>query len=371
MSSTQSRRTEYTQANKERLINEAKEILAQKEKEIIEYQKAVDDAEHKLAKLKAELKMKEDAFANDELSDEDSEKSDDSFENIELRQLKSEQDAEIQKIKMTHEEDMQRTQAIFAGHLKDAEDWYENHANAVYAEKQAELDNLRRELDGLKTTVNENKFAATQSRTQLYQQSKSLSIQNQQRIQELDAQLSELAAITREEIRDINGKIDECFVAIDVRERDHNNEIEKYQREIKKRQEKYDAHLAALSEQFANEKERLNQQLISATSKKENLEKVLEQLEKHHEAQLQATLNDIERMKSTIYQSQIRDDQTLNDTRTYLSQVQSIQRDCRRTEQEISLVNNEIEELTTENRQLQAELQKLSTAMAARNAKKK
>ena len=129
--------------------------------------------------------------------------------------------------------------------------------------------------------------------------------------------------------------------------------------------------MSALAEQYANEKQRLDQQLKAITSKKTNLEKVLAQLEKHHETQLQTTLKDIERMKSTIYQSQARDDQTLNDTRSYVSQIQAMQRECRHTDQEIALVNSEIKELTEENKQLQNELKRLDSSLSSRNSRSK
>ena len=361
--SSRSRKTESSQSKIERINLEAKEVLTQKEREIKKFEEAINEAEQSLAKLQAELKQKQEVYDSVNAQDE---KSEDSLEEIDLSSLKATQDAEIQQIKARHDEEIQRLQSGYSAALREAEEWADAHAQTVFVEKKAQLEDLRRELDGLKAAATESEFATTQSRTRLFQESKSLSLQNAQRIQELDAQLSELSAVTREELRDVRAKIDECFVAVNVREREHTSEIERYKREIKQREEKYNSHLTLLNEQFDHEKQRLEYQLKSLTTKKSNIERVLGQIEKNHESQVQTTLKDIERMKSTIYQSQTRDDRSLTDTKSYAGQVQAMQRECRHTEQEIALVNNEIKDLTEENKQLQLELNRLDSTLTTR-----
>lgn len=369
--STRTRRSENAQSKLERINTEARAILLQKDEEIKQYEESIQAAEQKLAKLKAEVKQKQEMFNDSNDNEYDADHSDDSGDDVDISQLKADLEAEIQKIRAEQEEEIQNYRVGFANSLKSAEQFAETHSDAIAEEKRIQLADLRHQLDEIKASANESAFSATQSRNRLFQQSKTISLQNKQRMQELDQQLSELSAITREELRDVRAKIDECFIAVDVRDREHQNEIERYQREIKQREEKYNAHLAALSEQYDNEKQRLDMQLKALTAKKTNLEKVLAQIEKHHETQLQTALKDIERMKSTIYQSQARDDQTLNDTRNYISQVQSMQRDCRHAEQELTLINNEIKELTEENKLLQNELKRLDSSFNSRSRSKR
>jgi chromosome segregation ATPase len=209
-------------------------------------------------------------------------------------------------------------------------------------------------------------LAQTQSRTKLFQQSKNASAQNATRIAQLETQLSELSSITREELRDVRAKIEECLSAVDLRELEHRNEIEKYEREITQREEQYNTHLQVIAQQFQNEKQRLEQQLVAANSKGENLRRVLAQLQKHHEMQIETTRRDNEHMKETIYQAKTRDEKLAVDTKSYVSQIQSTQHACRQIEQELELVNGEITEIQQENRELQAELQRLETGAAAR-----
>ena len=361
--SAKTRRNDSAQSKIERINWEAREILSQKEEEIQEFEEAIDESEKKLARLQAEIKEKQRILEALNGSSDNLSQSEDSEEEIDLVKLKAQYDAEVQQARATYEEETQRLQAGMVKSLKEAEEWAESHAESVFAEKRGELEDLRHELEGLKALANQNAFTAHQSRNKFFQESKNLSMQNAKRIQILDSELSELASVTREELREVKAKIDECLVLVHVREQTHANEIEKYNFEIKKREEKYNNHLAILAEQYDNEKQRLNQHLKATNSKKTNLEKVIAQIEKHHENQLQTTLRDIERMRSTIYQSQSKETNTFMETKNYLTKVQSVQRDCKHAEQELQLVNNEIKDLAEENKLLQNELNRLGASI--------
>jgi hypothetical protein len=94
-------------------------------------------------------------------------------------------------------------------------------------------------------------------------------------------------------------------------------------------------------------------------TKAENLRRVLAQLQKHHEMQLETTRRDNERMKLTILQSKTMEEQFV-DTKSYMIQAQTIQNSCRRVDQDIALVNGEINDLQEENSDLERELQRLA-----------
>jgi hypothetical protein len=367
-SGTRPGRSENAQSQIERLNIEAETILAQKNEELAGYQRAIEEAEKTLVKLKAELEAKAALFSAEIKADHSDESDDESDDLTDLEKLKADQEAEIQQLTAKHEEEIATMRSRYTASLKEAEQWAEAHAENIYLERVAELENLKKELESLRSQANEAAFAQTQSRTKLFQQSKNASLQNAQRIQQLESQLSELSSITREELRDVRAKIDECLSAVDLRELEHRNEIQKYEAEIAQREEQYNAHLQVLAQQFQNEKQRLEQQLAAANSKGENLRRVLAQLQKHHEMQIETTRRDNERMKATIYQAKTREDQLFVDTKGYVSQIQSTQHACRQIEQEIQIVNSEIEELQAENQELQAELQNLDASARSKAA---
>lgn len=346
-----------SQSRIERLNTEAQTILSQKADAIARLESSIEDAEKQLVKLKAEFESKAALAAMDEKDDE-------SFQDdeiIDLDKLKEEHQAEIREKTEKHEEEINSMKLKFTRALKDAEAWAEEHAENVYAEKSAQLDSLKQELAKLKDEVNEAMFTQTQSRNKLFHQSKSIALQNAQRIQFLQAQLSELSSVTREELRDVRTKIDECLAAVELREREHKAEIDKYEKEIVQREERYNTHLECLALQFKNERQRLNQQYQATVEKGDNLQRLLKQLERHHDMQMQTTLKDNERMKNTIYQAKTRDDQQFTDTRSYITQIQSTQHATRQIEQEIGVVNQEIAELQAENKELQEQLKRLTT----------
>lgn len=363
-------RAESSQSEIERIHSEATIVLTQKSQQMEQYINAIEEAEKELAQVSAQLEAKTKLFSLEDVQVSDSDDEDD-IHGTEIEQLRIEQQEEIQLIKAKNEEEIQTLQLNFTKALKEAERWADEHADSIYHEKKAELDTLTAQLEELKASANEEAFNKTQTRQKLYHQSKSLSQQNSQRIQELDTQLSELSAITREELRDVKTKIDECFVAVEIREREHKYEIEKYENEVKNREQKYNLHLQALTDQFNNEKQRLEAQLVAANSKKENLDRVLKQLEKHHENQVQTAVSDLERMKSSIVQVQTREEQSFTQSKSQLTQTQAVQREAKQTEQEVILINQEILELQSQNRSLQAELKRLQNTLSNKSGKMK
>ena len=363
-SQQRARRSSASQSKIEKLNTEAQTILSQKADVIAELEAAIEDAERELVKLRAEYESKAAAAEIDE--HDDAKELDDL---IDLEKLKQEHDAEIRDKTEQQEEEVASMKLKFTRALKDAEAWAEEHAENIYAEKSAHLDTLKQELIKIKDEVGEEQLAQSQSRTKLFNQSKSRAMQSAQRIQFLQSQLSELSTVAREELRDVRNKIDECLAAVELREREHRAELDKYTREIASRDERYKTHLECLTQQFNNERQRLEQQYEAAVEKGDNLQRILSQLEKHLESRLQATLQDNDRMKSTIYQAKTRDDENFTDTRSYISQIQSTQHEVRQVEKDLGAVNQEISELQAENKQLQDELKRLQTGAARRSSR--
>ena len=186
---------------------------------------------------------------------------------------------------------------------------------------------------------------------------------NQQRIKVLENQISEITAITREEARDIKTKIEECLTAIELRGKEHNNEIARYQKEIDDREIKYADHIQNILEQYAIENKRMESAISCAASQAESLPKLLKQMEKQNESHYQTSMKDLEKVKSALYQSQTREEKEQVTTRNSVTQVQIIQKNQRKIEQEISQINAEINELNTENEQLRIELMRLDKAV--------
>lgn len=355
------------QSTIEKLNVEAQTILSKKAEEIEQLNVAIGEAEEQLVRLKAEIESKSAVAA---MEQDDFEQMEEEDGEADLTKLKAEHDSELQELGTRHEEEIANLRTRYSKALKEAEQWAEQHAETVFIEKSAQLEDLKRELLAIKAQASESVYTQTQAQTQRYQQSKSIALQNAQRIQFLEAQLSELSSVAREELRDVRSKIDECLSAVDIREREHANEIERYEREIAEREQQYNTHLDVLAEQFRNEKQRLDQQQRTAVEKAENMQRVLKQLEKHHELQMQTTLKDNERMKSTIYQAMTKDDQTFGDTKAYASQIHATQYASRQVEHEIAAVNNEIAELQAENKGLQEELRRLESGGRATRSRR-
>lgn len=346
------------QSRLEKIHAEAKSMLAQKAAEITELNGVIEKAEEQLKAVKAELMAKSTEMAQYQDDDED-ENNNNFHEQQIIEKVREEQEIELRQILAKNEKELNQMKLDYQKSLQEAEDWATRHAKSVASEKSAQLDQLRKEVEQMKAAQADAKFAAQQSRTKMYQQSKDVTFQNSQRIQYLEAQLSEIVSITREEMRDIRAKIEESLAAIEIRRKEHANEIAKYEHELSEREIRYNEHWQALQEQHAAEKQRVEQSVAESGKKTENLQKILKQLEKQHTQQLETTLKDIETMKHSIYKSRTKNEEQMAETKTYIAQTQSIHRECKQIEQEIAIIENELQELNAENQDLRMEIAQL------------
>jgi len=335
-------------------------MLEGKAKEITQLNEAIQSAEAELSQLQNDL-MKE-AQASEQFQQLQPSPHDDVNTDL-LDELRARHQAEIERAEERHQREVDKLQRDIERSIQASESWCESHAEMVMLTKTAQLESLRRQLEEAKLASNRGSLSATQSRAKLFQQSKNATIMNSQRRQFLEAQIGEIAAVTRDELRDIKAKIDECLAAVDIREQDHCTEIARYELEVSEREQQYAAHLETAAQQFASEKQRLEKEVSAASAKAENMQRILKQLERQNDKQLQGILREIEKMKSMIYQSRSRDVDRENETRNYVATVNQLQRDCAQTEQELTLVETEMKELSEENRDLKMELQKLDRAL--------
>ena len=217
-----------------------------------------------------------------------------------------------------------------------------------------ELEALRREAEATKRQLDEVTFMTT--RTQASKQTENAQKSNAEEISALENQISELTSITREELRDSRAKIDETLAAIELRRVSHEAELKRLDEEITQRKESYDQHIEAIKQQYANERQTVEQSIASANAKAENTEKIIKQLERHHEAQLNQVLGDIETMRRSTGMSGSKPKQSIEEMRATIRDNQKIADECRGLDDEIRMVNEEIRSLEEENRDLKQEL---------------
>ena len=339
----------------EDMNNEAQAILNSKKEELTQYQQVVADAERILSKLNAEIEQKTSflqQLQENEHTDEDEIEAQQAEHELALLQQKHEE--EIQKIKAQHEEEMHTLQSDFQQTLTEAENWANRHGQIALQEKMEELESLRREAEATKRQLDEVTFIT--SRTQASKESENDQKKNAQEISALENQISELTSITREEMRDSRAKIDETLAAIELRRVSHEAELKRLDEEIAQRKESYDQHIEAIKQQYANERQTVEQSIQSENNKAENTERIIKQLEKHHEAQLSQVLGDIETMRRSTGTGGGKPKQSIEEMRATVRDNQKIADEIRALDDEIRMVNEEIKSLEDENRDLKQEL---------------
>lgn len=348
----------------EQLHVEARAILEAKAREIAQLTSGIEEAEAELAHLRDELASH--MQTTTQLRALGSTSGLQVASDKVVESIPAEHEAEIARTEERHQREVQKLQARIENSVAVAEKYSEERVQVCLMTKNAELKDLRRQVEEARATSTLSSASAAQSHAKLCQQKKNASIMHSKRLQFLESQLSEINAVAREEIREIKAKTDECLAAVDIREREHKNDVQRYEQEIAERERQYAQSLSILAQQFATEKQRLEHAVNAATQKTENLAKILKQVEQQNEKQLHSTLHDVERMRTFAYQSQSRETHQRNQTRTHIWSVAQLQRQCAQAEQELGVIEHELGELREENQDLKGELQKLDRILYSR-----
>lgn len=354
-SSRKSKKSKNTEL--EKLHKQADSVLHRKAKEIEEFNKLIEELEQELTDTNAKIVL---------VLKEAKEKEEETEDKVDFRQMEKEieelnkQNAnELEELTKSFDIDMKTTRETYQRSLVEAEKWAQEHAEAVRQDKQTQLDNAKEDLEELRKGVRSTHLKDKLNQSTVLQQTMEASVMNQQRNKYLQDQIREITTVTREEVRDVRQKIDECLLTIDMREKENFREEEKALAELNARQEKYDSHVEAMKAQFATERLMLQQSIESATQKLEQLNKIHKKIEKHHEKQLTATLKDITAMKASLYQAKTREEGYRTMAKNLSFQKQEIDKKRRSKLREIALLDDEITELSTENKELTEELMRL------------
>lgn len=342
---------------------EAQQMLSQKQAELDAYKATVADAEEILAQLQKEVQSKQaelESLNTTELEDNES-----SILEHDLADLDAKYAKEIEEMRVKHEEELNALRADFQQTLQEAEQMANRHSEIALQEKLKELNELKQEAQNAKFQLNELTYIQTKSRTSKAIDEAERNSSDQ--IVQLERQISELTAITREEMRDARAKIDECVAAVELRRENHAAELKRLQNEADQRNEKYSAHLQALRQQFELEKATLQQNIDAINKRSDNTESIINQLGKHQDTQLSIVNNDIETMKKSLSESPLNTRKNFNSARNSIRESQRIAIECRNIDEEVKLIDNEINQLEGENKSLRKELKRLSSLYTLSN----
>ncbi|KAK8838165.1 hypothetical protein M9Y10_035581 [Tritrichomonas musculus] len=354
----------------EEMNKEADMMLKQKEKELKSYMDAVNEAEKILRQLQDIVAKKTAELASITKPDENAE-SDRFAVEEEIEKLEAEHQKEMQRLQDQHMEEMMALKADFQNTLNEAENWSNRHAEIALQEKMNELERLKQEAIDAKQQLNETTFLRSRSSSYNNGQNNSKNSSNAlsqktvaDQIAKLEEQLSELTSVTREELRDSRAKIDECVAAIELRRQSQAAEIRRLEDEIKQRQERYANHISAVKEQYQLERQTLEQSIEVTSARGTNTEKIISQLEQHHEAQLNEVLSDIESMRKSIDNSGNKANSNAASVRSVIREIQKLTEEKSAIIEETKMIESEIQELDEENEKLRSELNILRTRLS-------
>lgn len=368
-----SRTESVSQSRIESIHSNAATILSRKNQEIEKYKIEIDECEKELLRLKSLLESKQNGDETDQQDANDSDpngskglKNDDNnlsldFDSFnDFEELKALHEEEIEEITSKYNYEIGSLQNYFTKSLKEAEKIAEQHAETVYLEKKAELDEKLRQIELIEASKEENQFQLSASKIQKYQQYKVNSMLNLIKISRLDQELSDLATCSRTELRDVRLKVDECFVTADIRQKEHENEVNRLVNELESREQMFSHHYTTLVQSYEAEKQKLTEQFQQSTQKIAELRKSLKSMQVHHDQQEKQLYDDVQKLKSAVSSSLKGKNQTSSLIQSSVAKQQHLQREIKQIENEIVMVDKELLEVQAENAQLKEEINRIN-----------
>ena len=355
----------------EKLQSQCDELVKQRNQAIAELNQKIEDAEREIAKYRSLTAMKykelEELRQKEAKENESEEDSDEKTEDNEVQDLLEANSKELEESEQSFKEEIEELKREYKEKIEEAERWALEHVEVAAQEKEIELRELEQELELVRSDNETIKMKQSKTLTTAQEQIDKVSEQNENRVRYLQGEISKLTASTREEVRDVRNKINETLSTIEITEIEHQNVIQKYEKEIVEREKIYDDCLKSLNEQFEAEKKHIEKSMEIAVAQAQSAVSVKKRLEKFHEKQIQTSMMDTERLKTTLTQSKSKDTDSLQLTSTLAAKLQEIKRQCDDVERDDNIVLDEVNELESENQELQAELDRVSKQLYNQN----
>ena len=328
---------------------EGREVLAQKDAELQALLVAVTEAQQTLADLTSQIDAKSAELASispSTGSQVDIERS--------LANLDREHRAALEEMRLKHEQEMTLLRSEFERTLRDADQWASEHARAALDQKRWELEQLKVEAQETKRQLDEAMLVRDHAH-----EARLIDADHKSRADEvadLEAQLSELAALNREELRDARAKVEECVAAVSLRAQTNAEELARLEDEASARKETYDAHVNALREEYRQARGAVEREIAVVNGRAEGTRRITETLERRHETRLAQVAGDAETLRRTAAAPTAQMEVQRARAREAMREAERLWEECKNMEMETSEIDREIRELRMENEELRREI---------------
>lgn len=269
-------------------------------------------------------------------------------------------DAEIAKLREDQEKELKKM-ALDATARSD--DFTRKHNAVIRSAKEAELADLRQQLETARVRKNEAKFNAMATAKEERMEKQQKVTELEAKIESLRGEISDVEAARKEEIKQAKLRLEECKELYEQRDRNQEEMVAKYREEIKKREEQYAEHIQIVKKQTEKEKEKLNNELKMANDKVASLQQLFMKLEKKNHQQQQTAQMDIEMLQETIAKMKQRYEEQLMEAKTQVVKLHDAQNRSVVLEQEIDSLKTQISQLRADNSEMKRESQRIDTQL--------
>jgi DNA repair exonuclease SbcCD ATPase subunit len=315
----------------------------------------MDTVTGSLARLRSEIKQKTACFQSEIGNIETQIKSAQTAATRSLADQKAKEEAEIEALKQVQEAEVESLQNELTKALKSRSRASARRNETVRLQKEAELAQLRHDVELRKIQREADEFAAAQQSRQSEVGIKERQAELNVQIELLDAEINDVTASTAEDRAQSRSKLDAAVASFESRNREGREKVQRYRNEIAKRKQIYGQEMRALEGQAEMKKAQLDNALEAANQRLASLKELISQCQTKGAQEVQQVMQEIEELKAAIAQAKEREEKQLDEAKEQIVRLRGAQRDAVAIEQEVAGIKDEVAQMKKENQELRRE----------------
>jgi chromosome segregation ATPase len=315
----------------------------------------MDSVTGSVARFRSEMKQKTACFQSEISNIETQIKLAQAAATRSLTDQRAKEAAEVEALKQVQAAEIESLQKELKKALKSRSRASARRVEAVRLQKEAELAQVKHDLELLKIRRDADEFAAAlqSRRSEVGVREREAELNAQ--IALLEAEINDVTASTAEDLAQSRNKLDAMAASFEARNREEREKVQRYQDEIAKHKQFYSEEMHALKGQAEMKKAQLDNALQATHEKIASLRELISQCQTKGSHDVQQVMQDIEDLKVAINQAKEREERQLEEAKEQIAKLRSAQRERVTIEQEVAGIRDEVAQLKRENQELRRE----------------
>lgn len=331
--------------------------------EVAKLHDKIDSVEEIIANYKAEMKNKT-SFYESEIANLQTQIKKKKIESeTKLSALRENNEIELQEVDQTNELDVKSMQEQI-NNFQSSRNVHSNyHMQTLRTKKEAELADLRRQIEQLRIKNTENVYESTTKNQTAKMTNEARIAEITAQIEILDGEIKETNALRQEDLQSTSLKVQQTSQAFEQRAKEQQDRINAYRLDFQKRSAQHEELIALAEQQAEAEMQQMENDLTVATDRCAKMQQTLDRYTKRAQKEEQIIKEDIASLKEVIDRAKKLEEEQLLSTKDQITKLQAASSDTIAIDQEIEALRAEIEQTKADNADMRRERTRLDTTM--------